>query len=335
MGTTGWWCHSRTSPSSGGWAWGPCGRRGGACQWFYNSVSLQGSSNFVVFAWGGTNSSSSPAGVKGLQGGVENGRLSHFPSNVWPGELLHETRVSSHAESGSTGNVASLWDGGEAGHVPQGDGAHLVEGALSGSPRRGASTYGGSGGDPMVWTCPWNRRQRRGHRQGKGVVVHLFSGADPLVWTKENWGSYQCICVDTAMGSQFNIHHPGVWAYLWKLAEGGFIKAVIGGPPCRTTSRLRNRGPPGPRRLRGRMPDSANWANWVFHGVPRGSQGLLGGWGGSQDVSELLQLQGGPAVRREGGPDLLCLRPRSNRASQEEANWHCHQLAGDVPTGRS
>ena len=115
----------------------------------------------------------------------------------------------------------------------------------------------GQGEDPMVWTCPWNRRQRRGHRQGKGVVVHLFSGADPSVWTKENWGSYQCICVDTAMGSQFNIHHPGVWAYLWKLAEGGFIKAVIGGPPCRTTSRLRNRGPPGPRRLRGR--DDERW----------------------------------------------------------------------------
>jgi len=48
-----------------------------------------------------------------------------------------------------------------------------------------------------------------------------------------------------------------VWAYLWKLAEDGFIKAVIGGPPCRTTSRLRNRGPPGPRRLRGR--DDERW----------------------------------------------------------------------------
>ena len=115
----------------------------------------------------------------------------------------------------------------------------------------------GQGEDPMVWTCPWNRRQRRGHRQGKGVVVHLFSGADPSVWTKENWGDYQVICVDTAMGSQFNIHHPGVWAYLWTLAEGGYIKAVVGGPPCRTVSRLRNRGPPGPRRLRGR--DDERW----------------------------------------------------------------------------
>ena len=32
---------------------------------------------------------------------------------------------------------------------------------------------------------------------------------------------------------------------------------MIGGPPCRTTSRLRNRGPPGPRRLRGR--DDERW----------------------------------------------------------------------------
>ena len=90
-------------------------------------------------------------------------------------------------------------------------------------------------------------------------MVHLFSGVDASVWTKEDWGDYtmQCICVDRAMGSQFNIHHPGVWSCLWKLAEGGFIKAVIGGPPCRTTSRLRNRGPPGPRRLRGR--DDQRW----------------------------------------------------------------------------
>ena len=70
-------------------------------------------------------------------------------------------------------------------------------------------------------------RARRFTNRRSCPVVHLFSGADPSVWTKENWGSYQCICVDTAMGSQFNIHHPGVWAYLWKLAEGGYIKAVI------------------------------------------------------------------------------------------------------------
>ena len=99
--------------------------------------------------------------------------------------------------------------------------------------------------------CPWNRRRRRALLSSKGVVIHLFSG-DPAVWTKENWIGYEFLAIDVSMGSQFSLHNPHTWAFLWKLAQMGLIRAIIGGPPCRTTSRLRHRAPPGPRPIRGR-----------------------------------------------------------------------------------
>ena len=61
---------------------------------------------------------------------------------------------------------------------------------------------------------------------------------------------------------QYDLHRPVVWTYLWSLAQRGLIKLIVGGPPCRTVSRLRG-GPPGPRKVRGRgvnrhgVPDAA------------------------------------------------------------------------------
>ena len=45
-----------------------------------------------------------------------------------------------------------------------------------------------------------------------------------------------------------------VWAYVWGLASKGKVAAILGGPPCRTVSRMRNASP-APRRLRGRGED--------------------------------------------------------------------------------
>ena len=44
----------------------------------------------------------------------------------------------------------------------------------------------------------------------------------------------------------WDIHTPALWAYLWHLAKSGKLKVLFGGPPCRSTSRLRHRQP-GPR----------------------------------------------------------------------------------------
>ena len=37
---------------------------------------------------------------------------------------------------------------------------------------------------------PWNRRLRRAHMTGKGVIVHLFSGADAKKWNDVGGGRY-------------------------------------------------------------------------------------------------------------------------------------------------
>ena len=94
---------------------------------------------------------------------------------------------------------------------------------------------------------PWNRRQRRAHAR-RGVAIHLFSGSDTKKWIRPEVGDWEWIFIDTCLGSQFDLHRPVVWSYLWSLASRGLVKLVMGGPPCRTVSRLRNKGPPGPRR---------------------------------------------------------------------------------------
>ena len=115
----------------------------------------------------------------------------------------------------------------------------------------------GQGQDPHQWALPWNRRQRRAHLRGNGVIIHLFAGKKASEWEKTTIEGCTVIAVDTQMGSQFNLHAPGVFAYLWWLVEQGVVRAIVGGPPCRTTSRLRNQAPPGPRPLRGR--DDLRW----------------------------------------------------------------------------
>ena len=100
------------------------------------------------------------------------------------------------------------------------------------------------------WKPPWNRRIRRRLETSKGVVLHLFAG-DAKKWTRHDWGEFEVLCVDVNQGSQFDLHAPGTWSYVCSLARKGLIRAVLGGPPCRTTSRLRQ-CQPGPRVLRGR-----------------------------------------------------------------------------------
>ena len=57
--------------------------------------------------------------------------------------------------------------------------------------------------------------------------------------------------MDIALGTQYDMHAVGTWGYLCHLARSGHVVAVVGGPPCRSVSRLRHREP-GPRPLRGR-----------------------------------------------------------------------------------
>ena len=50
-------------------------------------------------------------------------------------------------------------------------------------------------------------------------------------------------------GKDQDVHGPKLWGFLTELARKGAIKCVLGGPPCRTVSRMSFKRP-GPRPLR-------------------------------------------------------------------------------------
>ena len=122
-------------------------------------------------------------------------------------------------------------------------------GNVPGFPKELLTYMKGQSWNPSGEELPWNRRQRRSHQTAKGVIVHLFSGANLTRWKKTLPSGYVWLFLDTQLGSRFDLHSPHVWGYLCSLAKQGQLRAIIGGPPCRTTSRLRNKGPPGPRRV--------------------------------------------------------------------------------------
>ena len=100
---------------------------------------------------------------------------------------------------------------------------------------------------------PWNRRQRRQFETAKnGILLHLFSGDADKRKKWEEVGQILGLQVMTLdiLNNQ-NLHDEGVWCYVFHLAKLGKIKILVGGPPCRTTSRLRHQRP-GPVPLRGR-----------------------------------------------------------------------------------
>ena len=100
---------------------------------------------------------------------------------------------------------------------------------------------------------PWNRRIRRRLRKASQVVIHLFSGKNSGFWQKELSGNgREVLCVDTELDRRQNVLNDGVYSYLLMLSDGGTVQAILGGPPCRTMSRLRYRQP-GPPPLRTRL----------------------------------------------------------------------------------
>ena len=105
------------------------------------------------------------------------------------------------------------------------------------------------------WTgegLPWNRHERRRVRKAKEVVIHLFSGDSKRFWQKElEAESRAVLCIDTVIDQGMNLLRDDIFSYLLDLADGGTVCALLGGPPCRTMSRLRFKQP-GPPPLRER-----------------------------------------------------------------------------------
>ena len=98
---------------------------------------------------------------------------------------------------------------------------------------------------------PWNRHKRRRLRQAKHVILHLFSGPDHNYWDQRCANANtEVLCIDTTCSTPANLHDRNVFGYLLILCASGRVRAILGGPPCRTVSALRYQQDDGPGVLR-------------------------------------------------------------------------------------
>ena len=116
---------------------------------------------------------------------------------------------------------------------------------------------------------PWNRHKRRRLRQAKHVILHLFSGPDHNYWDQRCANANtEVLCIDTTCSTPANLHDRNVFGYLLTLCASGRVRAILGGPPCRTVSALRYQQDDGPGVLRTKSTHMASqlWAlqmrNW-------------------------------------------------------------------------
>ena len=99
---------------------------------------------------------------------------------------------------------------------------------------------------------PWNRRWRRQLQSCEDIILHLFSGPHQSWWSSRlNKRGRLTLCLDKEVSELQDLHHDGVASYLAFLAGEGRVAGVIGGPPCRSVSKLRFRRP-GPPPVRAR-----------------------------------------------------------------------------------
>ena len=75
------------------------------------------------------------------------------------------------------------------------------------------------------------------------MIIHLFSGRDENFWKKELENQHRAVlCLDMELDPRQNLLRDDIMEFLIELADSGRAVAWLGGPPCRTMSRLRYRG---------------------------------------------------------------------------------------------
>eukprot|EP00438_Fugacium_kawagutii_P032909 Skav221774 [mRNA] locus=scaffold2426:73054:81328:- [translate_table: standard] len=98
---------------------------------------------------------------------------------------------------------------------------------------------------------PWNRRIRRRLESAQNLVIHLYAGKDAKFWTQHlRSSSTEVLCIDILDGFKADMLDDATFTYVIKLVMTGRVRAIIGGPPCRTVSALRYQQDGGPRAVR-------------------------------------------------------------------------------------
>ena len=110
----------------------------------------------------------------------------------------------------------------------------------------------GSGWTLLKKISCWNRQHRRRLLNSDSWIIHVFSGKGSNPAFKSlNVGNSVVIEIDILSSSFLNVENQALWDVLTWGSMSGKVAAVIGGPPCKTFSRLRHRQPgPPPVRTR-------------------------------------------------------------------------------------
>ena len=80
--------------------------------------------------------------------------------------------------------------------------------------------------------------------------MHSGKGGKPA-FQQLNVGDHVLVEIAVRISSILSVENPDLWDLITWASSKGKVAAIIGGPPCRTFSRLRNRGP-GPPPVRSR-----------------------------------------------------------------------------------
>ena len=110
----------------------------------------------------------------------------------------------------------------------------------------------GSGWALLKRMSCWNRHYRRRLLNSDSWIIHVFSGkGSNSAFKSLNVGNSVVIEIDILSSSYLNVENQALWDVLTWGSMNGKISAVVGGPPCKTFSRLRHRQPgPPPVRTR-------------------------------------------------------------------------------------
>ncbi|CAL1137062.1 unnamed protein product, partial [Cladocopium goreaui] len=106
--------------------------------------------------------------------------------------------------------------------------------------------------DPNIGlNIPWNRRKRKRLMMAKNVIIHMYSGPDASYWERRLSNEHtEVLCVHLEASTPSNALDETTFAFLLSLCASKRVKALLGGPPCRTTSALRFQKDDGPPILR-------------------------------------------------------------------------------------
>jgi hypothetical protein len=115
-------------------------------------------------------------------------------------------------------------------------------------PSRVVQYMAGQDSIPQGQDLPWNRRLRRRFANAKGLIIHLFSGnSDSGKEWRKGWPSgVEVVTLDPKENPKMDLNNCNVWSYVCHLVRTCRVIAIVGGPPCRSISRLRSiqPGPP-------------------------------------------------------------------------------------------